>query len=324
MDNSVSVITPTLRRPQEVADLLHNLNRQACLPFEVILVDGASPEETATEAVVAEITSTTPFRVHYIRHGGGTAIQRNVGIDAASGDYIAFIDDDVRLEVDFFELMLKVFSEDTKKEVGGIAGYITNQFLDPEKSPRWRWYRRLRLFTTYEPGRYDFDTGSPINRYLQPPHDNVREIDFMGANCAVWRREVFTEGMRFSAFFSDYGILEDAHFALRAAKRWRLLEHGGARCIHLRSPLARENGRKVAMKSAVNYRYVFMDIVPKRTLKQEFRFWRVQLFDLLRFILYAVRHWKKETWLVVLGKVEGIILAMRLRLPLEQRRQPLK
>ena len=133
--------------------MLENLRRQTVLPLEVVLVDGAPEGEDETQAVVQSILPTLNYRLVYIRRGGGTAIQRNIGIDRAEGAFIAFIDDDVRLDPDYFERMLEVYDKDTERRIGGMAGYITNQFLDPDKSPRWRWYRRMRLFTTYEPGR---------------------------------------------------------------------------------------------------------------------------------------------------------------------------
>jgi hypothetical protein len=172
----------------------------------------------------------------------------------------------------------------------------------------------MRLFSTYEPGRYDFETGYPINRYLHPPHEGVREIDFMGSNCALWRREVFEEGLHFSEFFADYGMLEDAHFALRAKRRWKLLECGRAHCRHLHSAGGRVDSRRLAQKTAINYRFVFMDIVPRRTLRQEYRFWRVQFFDLFRMLAWALRHRSKDNWLSVAGKIEGIVAAGRLKL----------
>jgi len=310
---SISVVTPTLHRPKEVLGLFHNLSQQTVLPSEIILVDGADHTERATEKAVISTAPVLPYRCRHMRHSGGTAIQRNVGIDAASGDFIAFVDDDIRLEPDFFEVMMEAFWQDGKSRVGGMAGYITNAYLDPSKSSRWQWYRRLRLFTTYEPGQYDFGTGSPINRYLQPPHTGLRKIDFMGAGCAVWRKAVFENGLRFSRFFTGYGILEDAHLALRAGRDWMLLENGRARCVHLKSPVARTRGREHAKTAALNHRYVFVDIVPNRTWTQEFRFWRLQFFDLFRFFIHALRHEGREDWLSVLGKLEGIIAAFRLR-----------
>lgn len=309
----ISVVTPTLQRPQEVQELLTNLAQQTHLPYEVILVDGAPENEPDTEKRVLGMKASLPFSCVYIRHGGGTAIQRNIGIDAVNGDYIAFIDDDIRLDSDFFSQILEVYAEDTELRVGGIAGYITNQHLDPATSSRWQWYRRLGLFTTYEPGRYDYKTGYPINRYLQPPHNGVRDIDFMGSNCAVWRVEVFQQGVRFDEFFKDYGVMEDAHLALRAKQNWKLLECGPAHCQHLHSPSGRVSKRAVARKTAVNYRYVFVDVVRDRSWKNEFRFWRVQLFDLLRITVHAIRYNRRDNWLQVLGKTEGIIAAISVR-----------
>lgn len=308
----ISVVTPTLKRPQEVADLLENLSHQKAPIFELILVDGAPDEETATEQIAAANKEHVPYLINYIRHGGGTAVQRNVGIDAAAGDFVAFIDDDIRLEEDYFEKILEIYQADHEIAIGGIAGYITNQYLDPQKSIHWRWYRKLKFFTTYEPGRFDYQSGYPINRYLQPPHEGVREIDFMGSNCAVWRREVIDSGLRFSEFFVGYGMLEDTHFALRAKQRWTLLECGRAHCVHLHAKSGRENHRMIARKTAENYRYVFMDLVPERSFRQEFYFWRVQFFDLFRYFIYALVTRENGRWQTVIGKFEGIIRALQM------------
>jgi glycosyltransferase involved in cell wall biosynthesis len=308
----VSVVTPTFRRPHEIAALLDNLAAQTELPAELIIVDGAPADETETERIVEGRQMNLPFECHYIRRGGGTAIQRNVGIEASTGEYIAFIDDDIRLEPGFFRTVVHTFAQDATGRVGGVAGYITNQYLDINTSPRWKWYRRLRLFTTYEPGRFDTRTGYPINRYLQPPHEGLREIDFCGSSCAVWRRDVFSDGLRFAEFFADYGMAEDAHFALRAGREWTLLECGRARCTHLASPGGRVNARRLAYKSAVNYRYLFMDILPARSWQQEARFWRVQAVDFCRLIASALVSGNSASWPPVLGKAQGIIAAARL------------
>jgi glycosyltransferase involved in cell wall biosynthesis len=311
--STLSVVTPTLQRPEEVAGLLESLATQVYRPDEIIVVDGAPPSEMATQSLVASLAERLPFHCRYIRHGGGTAVQRNVGIDAATGEFIAFVDDDIRLEPAFFDVILAAFRADRDRTIGGITGYVANEYLDPTTSRRWRWYRRLRLFTTYEPGRFDFQTGYPINRMLQPPHDGQREMDHFGAGSAVWRRAVFDQGLRFSTFFTDYGVLEDAHLALRARSRWKLLECGLARCTHLRSAKSRTNPRRLARKTAVNYRYVFVDLVPYRTLMQEFRFWRVQAVDLAKYVAHALRTRSREDWLAALGKIEGIVAAIQMR-----------
>lgn len=302
----VSVVTPTYFRSREVGELLLNLAEQIASPYEVIIVDGAPTEIKETEIVVRELAPRLPFRTIYLRSPRGTAVQRNNGIDAAAGELIAFVDDDVRLNHDFLKTMIEVFQRDPAKRVGGVAGYRTNRHFNGGDSERWRWYRRLRLLSTYEPGRYDFESGYPINANLQAPFSGVRDVDFMTTACAVWRREVVDSGLRFDLFFRDYGVLEDAHFSLRAREHWRLLQSGDARCIELHSPNARSDRRKIGYKCVVNYYFVFQDIVSPLSFKAKVRFWRFQAFEMFRISASALRRRKKADLLDLVGRVEGV------------------
>jgi glycosyltransferase involved in cell wall biosynthesis len=308
---NISVITPTFRRPAETVGLLKNLSQQALLPLEVILIDGAPAEETDTEKAVRALAGSLPFECRYIKHQRGTAIQRNAGIDKAVGAFIAFIDDDVRLDPKFLRTVTSVFVQDEDKQVGGIVGYRTNRHFRLNDHQRWRWYRRLRLFTIYEPGRYDFQSGYPINALMQPPFSGVRKVDFMTTACAVWRREVFDSGLRFDPFFCDYGVLEDAHLSLRAGRHWKLLQCGDAHCKELSSPNGRVDRRKIGYKCVVNYYYVFQDIVRPLTWRHRVRFWRYQIFELFRVGSSALRRWRRADLMEVCGRLEGILAAMR-------------
>ncbi len=309
----ISVVTPTYRRPDEVAGLLHNLAAQTLLPQEVILVDGSDASEMATESVVNEAAPGLSFTVRYFRYSRGTAIQRNAGIDEASGDLIALIDDDVRLSPEFFKTIADVFEQDEAKNVGGVVGYRTNQHFTLNGSERWRWYRRLGLLKVFEPGRYDFKCGYPINNNMQPPFEGTREVDFMTTACAVWRRQVFDEGLRFDPFFRDYGVLEDAHFALRARRKWRLLQSGNAQCEELHSPNGRVDRRKIGYKSVVNYYYVFRDIASPLSVGQKFRFWRYQVFELFRVGISSARRQNIGDFMDVVGRLTGIVDIFRKR-----------
>jgi len=309
---NVSVVTPTLRRPTEVSGLLENLAQQTTLPREVILVDGAPPEETATEQTVVAMKDLLPFQCRYVRNERGTAVQRNRGVkEASASSFIAFIDDDVRLEPDFLEKILQVFSQDSERRIGGVVGYRINQNFAFSSHERWRWYRRLRLLSTFEPGRYDFKSGYPINSNAQPPFEGVRQVDFMTTACAVWRREVFENGLRFDPFFSDYGVLEDAHFSLRAGRQWELLQCGDARCTEAHSPNGRVDRKKIGYKCVVNYYYVFRDVVEPLTWRHQFRFWRFQLFELFRIGASALRRRRSSDWLELRGRLAGFIGVLR-------------
>ncbi len=306
MADRISVVTPTLRRPREVADLLANLSLQTLLPMELLLVDGAPLHERETQELYARLGEAQPFDCRYLRSGRGTAIQRNAGVEVARGPLIALVADAVRLEPGFLEAIADVFSGDGEGRVGGVVGYRTNRHFPRESASRWRWFRRLKLLTVFEPGHYDFRTGYPINANMQPPFSGVRPVHFMTTACAVWRREIFDFGLRFDPFFVGYGVLEDAHFSLRAHRRWRLLQCGDARCEELHATGGREDRRHIGYKCVVNYYYVFRDVAGPLNRQQQLRFWRLQAFELLRIAASAVRRRRRPDLDERRGRLAGI------------------
>lgn len=304
----ISVVCPTYHRAARVPELLQCLTEQTRLPDQVIIVDGAEPTDRRTEVEVERvIASGPPFDVRYLRSARGTARQRNHGIDAANGDLIAFLDDDVRPEPGYLAAMAGVFAADVENRVGGVAGIRLNKVFRAEERARWRWYRRLRLLSTFEPGRYDFRCGYPINASMQPVFSGTREVDFMTTACAVWRRKVFERGLRFDEWFTDYGVLEDAHFALRGRREWVLLQCGDARAIELSAPEGRVDQRRIGYKSVVNYYYVFQEASGPLTAAHKLRFWRFQLFELCRMVGTGVLLRRRSDLDNARGRVRGVL-----------------
>lgn len=302
----LSLVTPTFKRPNEVRDLVNTIAQCTVMPDELVLVDGTPAGMDDTQYVVASL-GTYPFEIRYFRHQGGTAIQRNYGIEQAEGEFICFMDDDVRVEPDFFEQLLKAFEADDKQQVGGIVGYRTNTHFSSNSAQRWRWYKRLKLLTIYEPGKYDFKTGYPINNSMQPPFSGTRSVDFMTTACTMWRRKVMDEGLRFDLFFVGYGILEDAHFALRAGKKWKLLQCGDAKCIELSSPGGREKRKLLGFKTVINYYYVFATVAGPLTAGQKFRFFRYQAFELVRIGGALLRKRDRAFLNELSGRIKGLV-----------------
>jgi glycosyltransferase involved in cell wall biosynthesis len=85
----VSVIIPVHNRPEEITRAVSSaLGQRPYPPAEVIVVDDASTDETAT---VAEAAGATVIR---LERNGGAAVARNAGIAAARQDWLAFLDSD--------------------------------------------------------------------------------------------------------------------------------------------------------------------------------------------------------------------------------------
>lgn len=94
--NRISVIVPTLRRPEGLARSLRSLLGQTGVEdelHEIVVVDN-SPEASARD-LVARISAGASLPIRYLHEPRpGVATARNAGVDAACGDLIAFLDDD--------------------------------------------------------------------------------------------------------------------------------------------------------------------------------------------------------------------------------------
>jgi glycosyltransferase involved in cell wall biosynthesis len=112
----VSVIIPTRNRSDFLRAALSSVLKQTYQNFEIIVVDDASTDDTAT--VVASFNDE---RIRFLQHEtnkGGSAA-RNTGIHASKCDYIAFLDDDDEWLPDKLRKQMEVLVA-SPPEVGGV------------------------------------------------------------------------------------------------------------------------------------------------------------------------------------------------------------
>lgn len=86
----VSIIVPTYKRTSYLALILESIKHQTFQDFEILVVDDGTPNDENLN-LCQQIE-----KVKYIKieNSGGPAKPRNVGIRAARGKYLAFVDDD--------------------------------------------------------------------------------------------------------------------------------------------------------------------------------------------------------------------------------------
>ena len=93
MNPLVSVIVPTYKRKDTLRSSLDSLLSQSYSPVEIIVVDDNADIEWNNH--VQNILKEYPSVVYICNSKNlGSAESRNVGIRAAKGDYITFLDDD--------------------------------------------------------------------------------------------------------------------------------------------------------------------------------------------------------------------------------------
>ena len=122
----ISVIVPTQRRPESLTRAVKSVFRQKSPPaaadLELIVVDN-DPAGSA-EATVGRLQYETPFRLVYVHEPQpGVAGARNAGLAAASGEMIAFLDDDEEASPGWLSALIAVQAEfDADVVFGPVRG----------------------------------------------------------------------------------------------------------------------------------------------------------------------------------------------------------
>lgn len=107
----ISIIVPIYNVEKYLGKCIDSLLNQTYRDFELILVNDGSPDRCGQ--ICDEYAQRDNRIVVIHKENGGVSTARNVGIDIAKGDYIAFIDPDDWVENDFLETYVKNIDGDT-------------------------------------------------------------------------------------------------------------------------------------------------------------------------------------------------------------------
>lgn len=113
---TATVIIVTYTRPDCVKTCLERLRKQTRLPEQVVVVDASADDHT--KAICADFPESL-----YVRNRpggyGSQARSRNIGLQQATGEIIAFIDDDSFAHPTWLEELVKPYDDPA---VGGVGG----------------------------------------------------------------------------------------------------------------------------------------------------------------------------------------------------------
>jgi len=122
----LSVIVVTLNRPDCLRQCLEKLNTQEPPPGQVIVVDGSSDDASR------EVALSFP-RVEYFHNPlgyGHMTLSRNIGLQAAKGNIIAFLDDDAFAHPRWSYELLRPYA--TASDIAGVGGRALNRLPGEE------------------------------------------------------------------------------------------------------------------------------------------------------------------------------------------------
>lgn len=105
-----SIIMPVYNKAPYIRDTISSILNQTDSSYEVIMIGGASTDDT--DIICQEYANTNPDKFRYITQSGkGVSTARNDGILAAKGKYIAFLDADDIWIPEYLETMKKLIDD---------------------------------------------------------------------------------------------------------------------------------------------------------------------------------------------------------------------
>ncbi len=227
----VSVVIPTHNRASMITGAIESVLAQSMSDLEIIVVDDGSSDGT--------FEALAPYRdrIVYLRQpNGGVSRARNTGMQAAQGEYIAWLDSDDRYQP--YKLALQCGLLDQHPEIGMVysefSGFDDEGFFD-------EWHLRRYHESAYLRGGIEYEQLFTHSRLLEEtdygrealsgtrPEWLMRRVWFgelyeaylfntiVFTNSMVFRRELFQQVGAIAPHFRRFADLEFAMRLCRAA-----------------------------------------------------------------------------------------------------------
>lgn len=153
---TISLIIPVYNVSKYIDRCLKSIIKQTYNQFECILVDDASPDDSISkcEQLIAAYKGPIHFRILRHSRNRGLSAARNTGIDAATSDYLLFIDSDDLISDDCVEKLMAPVRKDPGIEmvVGEHLRFSNDGLFDHGKN-NWRHEAEL---TTHKAVRHAY------------------------------------------------------------------------------------------------------------------------------------------------------------------------
>lgn len=224
---NISVVIPTANRPETIAQAVEKILANTVQPREVIVVDQS--QNRLTRDALANLIQAN--KITYLKDGGsGASRARNIGWKKASGEIIAFTDDDAQVDAHWLENIHRTFAQ-TDLKIGVVGGKIVPFY--EQKNPHWsipsQWEHLLPAY----------DQGNDLSLY---PEETLPAC----VNYSIYRSLL----EKFSGFDEDLGpnkgreiqfYGEDAELALRLKQSGCSLVYNPNCVVYHPVPLSRQS-----------------------------------------------------------------------------------
>ena len=132
----VSIILPNRNYEKFIPDAIDSIKAQTLTDWECIIIDDASTDNSV-EVIKAQIGDDARFKLVVNPEPIGISATRNVGLNAATGEYIAFLDSDDCYFEYFLEMLVTVARQTNVDVVGAYSKIVDVNFHFKPSGATW-------------------------------------------------------------------------------------------------------------------------------------------------------------------------------------------
>ena len=199
---TVSIIIPVYAVSDYIERCMQSVMNQTYDSIECIIVDDVTPDDSMIkcEHLIDNYQGPIKFVILHHERNRGLSAARNTGTDAATGDYVFYLDSDDEITPDCIEKMIKPIQNDVTIELvlGNHETYIQHPSQAPFKQSRT--HLQNGDYDTNEKVRALFKNGG----YDGHAWNKLIKKDFLYANQLYFKEGVMWEDMLWSFFLMKH------------------------------------------------------------------------------------------------------------------------
>ena len=123
----VSIILPNRNYSDFIADAINSVRAQTLTDWECIIIDDASTD-VSVRVIKDLIRGDKRFKLVVNPEPIGISATRNIGLDMATGEYIAFLDSDDCYMEHFLEMLVNLARKTNSDIVGATTRFVDAYF----------------------------------------------------------------------------------------------------------------------------------------------------------------------------------------------------
>ncbi len=267
-----SIVIPTYSRENDLIECISSIISQTLFPSEIVIVDdddlGRDFLEMVREKIETKNINFVYYKKDHAQESIGSSASRNKGIDLAKEKIVFIFDDDVILDSNFLEEIMKLWEKNINDSfLLGISGIAKNY---RKKNFFENIYNKFFKLTS----AFSWDITDVAFQVWDTSIASPQKGYYMSGYCCSYRKDSLNYVGNFNEIGKGRTANEDIDFCLRAKnKDYHFIINPHAKVFHKRSKIARENFFVTGFKESYNRKIIFQNNCTKSFRNYVWFFW---------------------------------------------------